>query len=351
MTEYCIEPYAAPGPSSSVMNGNRSVLLWLGILAALVFCMVLLGGAVRLTGSGLSMVDWRPIMGVVPPISGNQWMQAFDAYKQFPEFRFRNSHFNLGEFKFIFWMEYAHRLLGRVLGIVFIVPFFWFLYHRRIPGPLQPRLWALLGLGALQGLIGWYMVQSGLVDNPAVSQYRLALHLLIAVIIYAYLLRLIIGLRADAQQLHAMGLRDITVIALILLMIGSGALVAGTHAGHIFNTYPKMGESWIPAQLFVLTPAWRNFFENTVTIQFIHRNLAILVVVAVLYYGSQLRSKTSGNRIFMVLAFTVIVQAALGISTLLLRVPPVLGVAHQAGALVLLSAVVYSAVHRHVSVS
>jgi cytochrome c oxidase assembly protein subunit 15 len=310
----------------------------------MVFGMVLLGGAVRLTGSGLSMVDWQPLIGIIPPFGQAQWLAVFEQYKQFPEFQQVNASMELADFRFIYLMEYAHRILGRLIGLVFLLPFLWFLWGRRIQPALVTRLWLLFGLGAIQGGIGWYMVKSGLVDNPAVSQYRLTLHLVTAVLIYAYMVRVVVGLvksgssRVDTDIPRGVG---IFVLTTILLMICSGGFVAGTHAGFIYNTFPTMGGDWIPDQVFALNPWWKNLFENPVAIQFVHRILALIVTALVLGYSFYLfRNSDRGSRaIALTMATAVILQVSLGITTLLLEVPVGLGVAHQGGALLLLTVV------------
>ena len=321
------------------------------------FATVLLGGAVRLTGSGLSMVDWQPLRGVIPPLDASGWRQAFDNYRQFPEFNLVNPDMTLAEFQFIFWMEYAHRLLGRLIGAAFLLPFLFFLAAGRVPRAAVGRLWALFFLGGMQGLLGWYMVKSGLADDPQVSHYRLALHFMLAVVIYAYLLRVLVGISLRPQSpertAHDTPLRLTggVALALILMMMASGALVAGTHAGHVYNTWPLMGGRWLPPQLLAMQPGWLNAFENLVAIQFIHRWLAVAVLVAVIAFALRLlraRAAHSNNRALIgyLLAALAVAQVALGIATLVLRVPPALASAHQAGAMLLLTVAVV-ALARH----
>ncbi|MCY3768490.1 MAG: COX15/CtaA family protein [Gammaproteobacteria bacterium] len=325
------------------MPSPGPVAIWLVVCCVLVLATVLLGGAVRLTGSGLSMVDWKPLMGVVPPMDARAWAEVFEQYKAFPEYRLVYPDMDLEGFKFIYYMEYSHRVLGRVIGIVFFVPFLVFLCTGKLVPGLPGHLWLLLLLGAVQGLIGWYMVQSGLVDNPRVSQHRLALHMLVAVLIYAYMVRIVCELvirRGPRDPVSAtMGK---IALAAVLLMIVSGAFVAGTKAGFIFNTFPKMGADWVPDQMMALSPGWRNFLENPVAIQFLHRLLAVGVLIAILGYARQLGHSTDPARKTTAgcLVIAVAVQLGLGIATLLSGVPPVLGVAHQAGAMLLLTVVV-----------
>ena len=319
------------------------VVIWLVVCCVLVLAMVLLGGAVRLTGSGLSMVDWKPLTGMIPPMDAQTWTDVFEKYKTFPEYQLVYQGMDLEGFKFIYYMEYSHRILGRIIGIAFFVPFLVFLCTGKLLPGLSNHLWLLLLLGAVQGLIGWYMVQSGLVDNPRVSQYRLALHLLVAVLIYAYMVRIVCGLVIHRRPRNpGFGTMGIITFAIVLLMIVSGAFVAGTKAGFMFNTFPKMGMDWVPAQVMALSPGWRNFLENPVAIQFLHRLLAVGVLIAVLGYAWQLGRSTvpSGKTIALLLVLAVAVQWGLGIATLLSGVPLVLGVAHQAGAMLLLTFVV-----------
>lgn len=341
-------------------NQTRSiVIVWLAVCCVLVFAMVLLGGAVRLTGSGLSMVDWKPIMGVLPPLGESAWTRVFERYQQFPEFKIVNAQISLQEFKFIYWMEYTHRIFGRLIGAVFFLPFIYFIISKKLAAAqlskLVPRLWLLFAMGAAQGGVGWYMVKSGLVDDPRVSAYRLVLHLFIAVMIYAYMIRVLVGLLpiscshvwgSHAQRIQKFGF---VVVGVILLMIVSGGFVAGTHAGFIYNTFPRMGGEWMPTEIGALTPMWRNLFENPVAIQFVHRVLAMLVLGLVVVYAWMLIGKwktrggfMGGGVIGVGLLIAVVFQVGLGIATLLAGVPLVLGVAHQAGALILLGIAVIS---------
>jgi len=319
----------------------------------MVFAMVILGGSVRLTGSGLSMVDWKPILGIIPPLSHSGWVSAFDQYQQYPEYQFVNKGMSLSEFKFIFMMEYLHRVLGRLIGLVFFVPFCFFLIRGGMSAGLKKRLWALLFLGACQGLMGWYMVQSGLVDVPHVSQYRLTAHLMLAVLIYAVMVRLAFDLvyhsriqswvKENLPTMQKMMYFGGALVALLFLMITTGGLMAGTRAGHIFNTWPLMGNDLVPNMLFSMEPKWRNFFENTITIQFVHRWLAIVVGVAVILYCiAAIRggAPSTVKKMAIFAIFAVILQIILGIVTLLKGVPPTLGVAHQGCALLVLLGII-----------
>ncbi|MEM7561473.1 MAG: COX15/CtaA family protein [Pseudomonadota bacterium] len=332
------------------MSRSKSIELWLFVCCAMVFAMVVLGGAVRLTGSGLSMVDWRPILGVLPPIGLNQWEIAFEAYKQFPEYQLLNKGMSLPEFKFIFYMEYAHRVLGRSLGLVFLVPLLIWTLMRRFDFPLAIRFWGIFLLGALQGLMGWYMVKSGLVDNPHVSQYRLTAHLMLAIAIYGCLVRMLVGFRtAESWRNHKSHKAPVIVAWLAMLvcflMLATGGFVAGTRAGWIFNTYPKMGGDWIPNMLMAITPWWKNLFENAITIQFVHRWLAVVVLFVVLGLSIGLwlhRARPSSRWLAGALVGMVLLQVLIGIATLLLKVPLQFGMAHQTGGLLLWTLVVIS---------
>ncbi|MXZ80432.1 MAG: heme A synthase [Gammaproteobacteria bacterium] len=327
------------------------IAAWLCVCSLTVFSLILLGGAVRLTGSGLSMVDWRPFTGLLPPLSNAEWLEAFERYRQFPEFRKVNYGMDLAGFKFIFLMEYAHRVLARLAGMVFLIPFLCFLLMRKIDAALIPRLWGLFVLGAVQGVIGWYMVKSGLVDNPAVSQYRLTLHLLVAVVIYAYMIRLITGLLSPVRPVSAPGRVDrfgTVSIVFVLVMIASGGMMAGTHAGFIFNTFPTMGGEWIPGQLLALEPVWLNLSENPVAIQFVHRVLALAVAVIVILYSHAVYRRNRGiDRLMSLLMIVMLAsQLTLGIAALVNVVPTALGVAHQAGAMLLLTSVLIARYYR-----
>lgn len=341
-------------PSPAGAPADRALAAWLALCCVLIFATIVLGAAVRLTGSGLSMVDWRPLAGAIPPLDAAAWQRAFAAYQQSPEFRLVNPDMTLAGYQFIFWFEYAHRLLGRVIGVAFLLPFLFFLAAGRVSGALGARLWALFALGAAQGLLGWYMVKSGLVGAPHVSHYRLALHFMLAVAIYAELLRVLVGVAGPRLALRSTGAAAITAgkiaVAVILLTLLSGAFVAGTRAGFAYNTWPLMDGAWLPAHLFALRPWWLNFTDNIAAVQFAHRWLAVAALAASAAFAWRLirdgvRDGVHGNRgratvAGVVLLTVAVLQVALGIATLVLRVPPALGVAHQAGALLLLTAAV-----------
>lgn len=330
---------------------DRTVALWLLVCCALIYAMVVLGGVTRLTHSGLSMVDWDPIMGVVPPVTDADWQAVFERYKQFPEYKQVNRGMSLAAFKRIYYVEYAHRMLGRLIGVVFLAPLIVFVLLGYITRPMVPRFAAMFILGGLQGLLGWFMVRSGLVDRPSVSQYRLASHLILAVLIYAFVLWSGLSLwrgttrRAGAgASWHRFGWGALVIV---LIMITSGGFVAGTHAGFAFNTFPRMDGHWVPLAVWSLSPGWRNLFDNVATVQFVHRCLAVVVVLTVSVYGivSLRRLKGTSVRLSAVLMLLALVlQVTLGISTLLLRVPVPVAAGHQAGALALLTLVL---IHTH----
>ena len=327
---------------------DRLIAVWLLVCCAMIFSMVVLGGVTRLTGSGLSMVQWDPIFGIVPPLNEQEWEATFDLYKASPEFREINFGMDLQGFKRIYWFEFAHRVLGRAIGTVFLLPFLYFLMRGYVRRPLVPKLAALFVLGGLQGLLGWYMVKSGLVDNPHVSQYRLTAHLGLAILTYAWMLHLALQLwfgNADKGSVSPLYKRaTIGLMALVFVTILSGGFVAGLKAGHAYNTFPLMDGHWIPQVIFMQEPLWRNFFENIATVQFDHRLLAMLVFMSVvlLWLLSLRQSFPRHVRIGLhLLMAAVLLQVALGISTLLLHVPVALAATHQAGALLLLTAVLF----------
>ncbi len=328
-------------------QGRKYVAIWLYVIAALVLGMVLLGGVTRLTGSGLSMVDWRPIMGSIPPIGHDAWTEVFEKYKQFPQYKKVNSGMSMSEFKFIFSMEYGHRLLGRLVGLVFAFPFIFFLWKRWLKGPMIRRGALLFFLGGLQGLIGWYMVKSGLVDKPQVSQYRLTLHLSLATFVYALSLWFAFSLHfanETHQQLKQIRWKTIGLLCLVSLQIISGGFVAGLHAGHAFNTFPTMNGRWIPEGMTAITPVVLNLFDNPVTVQFFHRCMAYVVTTVVLIYYFRKRAiwrESNMPKAIHFLPALLLLQVGLGITTLLMRVPVALGSLHQIGAVMLLTIVLF----------
>ncbi|MDJ0709295.1 MAG: COX15/CtaA family protein [Woeseiaceae bacterium] len=326
---------------------NRIVATWLLVLCGLVFVMVVLGGFTRLTGSGLSMVDWRPIMGVLPPLTDAEWQRVFEMYQASPEFQKVNYEFGVDEFKGIFWLEYLHRVLGRLIGIAFLVPFAFFLLKGYIRRSEWLKYLVMFVLGGLQGLLGWYMVKSGLIDVPHVSQYRLTAHLTAAFIIYAYMFWVAMSLlfpRAPDATKHPWYGKTLAVTVLICVTVISGGFVAGLKAGKIYNTFPMMGDFWVPPGLMALEPFWRNFFDNMATVQFDHRLLAVTTLVAIVVYSFKARKADLPRRARPAvngLLHTVVLQVALGVTTLLMAVPVILGAAHQAVAMLLFTVALY----------
>jgi len=332
-------------------DNDRAVMIWLLVCLTLIFVMVILGGVTRLTGSGLSMVTWHPT-GAWPPTSLAAWQAEFELYQQFPEYQKLNRELTLDGFKSIFWFEYSHRMLGRLIGLVFLLPFCYFWLRKMIRPGLTPSLLVMFVLGGLQGLLGWYMVKSGLVSNPHVSQYRLSAHLLAAILIYGFILWTIFSLAfsdpyrrlADSE---ARGWRkaSLALVGLVLLTIVSGGFVAGLKAGMIFNTFPLMGGKLIPEGIGALSPWYLNPLENMVTVQFDHRWLAM--VTGLFLFAWYLRGRGRFRqallqRSFKLVGMMVIIQLGLGIATLLLQVPVALGALHQAGALLLFSAMLFN---------
>ena len=317
----------------------KPVRVWLFTVAALIFVMVSIGGATRLTGSGLSITEWQPIMGAIPPLTDAAWQEAFSKYRQIPQYQQVNKGMSLAAFKFIYWWEWSHRFLARLVGVAFLVPFVYFIFARRIPWALVPKLGAIFLLGGLQGFIGWYMVSSGLAGRVDVSQYRLALHLSLAVLILGAVLWIAFGLRDPPSRRAAGSLTGYgtakVVLGLVFLQIVAGAFVAGMKAGAGYNTWPLMEGRIIPDGLFALYPRWANLFENALTVQFNHRVLAYVLFGAVLWQVWRVVQHTSdsaGQMSAVALLFAVTAQIALGIWTLLAQVPIELGLAHQAGA-------------------
>jgi len=323
---------------------------WLVSIATLIALMVLVGGATRLTESGLSIVEWKPVTGTLPPLNQEQWTQAFDAYKTIPQYRELNTGMTLGEFKMIFWWEWSHRLLGRVIGVAYLLPFLWFLWRGALSADLKRRLWLIFGLGALQGAVGWWMVASGLSERVEVSQYRLATHLVLALLIFAGTVWTLRRL-ADRPALAAPSRLKITGVALLgvtFVQLYLGALVAGLRAGRIYNTWPDIDGAVIPsgARLFFEEPWWRNLFDNALTVQFEHRMVAYaLLVLALLHAVDAVRSR-AGSAVVegaLWLAAAVTLQATLGILTLLNQVPTALALTHQAVAIAVLTLAVLQA--------
>jgi heme a synthase len=329
---------------------KRAVRWWLFSIALLIAIMVLVGGATRLTESGLSIVEWKPVTGALPPFTETQWTQAFDAYKTIPQYRALNAGMTLAAFKTIFWWEWSHRLLGRAIGVVYLVPFLWFLWRGGLSAEAKRRLWLIFGLGALQGAVGWWMVASGLSERVEVSQYRLATHLVLALLIFAAVVWTLRRL-ADGPSTAGSARLKITSAALVVVtfvQLSLGALVAGLRAGLVYNTWPAIDGSFIPsaARLWFEQPWWRNLFDNALTVQFEHRMTAYaLLALAALHAFDAVRSRAGTAAIHgaLWLLAAITLQAVLGILTLLNQVPVVLALTHQAVAIAVLTLAVLQA--------
>ena len=327
-------------------QGSRQpVAAWLLLCCAMLFALVVVGGITRLTHSGLSIVEWQPLVGTLPPLSEQAWQETFQKYQQTPEYRKVNFGMSLEAFKGIFWWEYVHRLLGRAIGLVYLVPLLYFFVRRQVDRPLAWKLAGIFVLGALQGAMGWYMVKSGLVDNPRVSQYRLTAHLGLAIAIYAAMLWVALGLLTRRGSPPSGAARrlwrfSLVLTAIVFVMSLSGGLVAGIRAGLVYNTFPLMNGHWMPPEILALEPWHSNFFNNLATVQFDHRLLAWLLSVLVPWFWWRSRGVplTPSARLWCnALPAVLLLQLTLGIVTLLLAVPVALGAAHQAGALLLLT--------------
>jgi cytochrome c oxidase assembly protein subunit 15 len=330
--------------------GNRAVGLWLLIVAALVTTTLLVGGATRLTESGLSITEWKPVTGVLPPVTDAQWHSEFDKYKQIPQYREINRGMSLAEFKTIYWWEWAHRLLGRLIGAAFLLPFLYFLWRGRIGRDLRRQLWVLFGLGATQGAVGWWMVYSGLSDRVSVSQYRLAFHMTLACVIYAGIIWVWRGLHARPAVAAPPRIRMAAgfLVLVVLVQIYLGALVAGIDAGLTYNTWPLIDGAFVPSAegLWFLSPAWRNIFENHLMVQFLHRMVAYALWALALWHAIDAARILRGSPVASAaiwLAAAVTLQAAIGIATLLYQVPVSLALLHQGMAIVVLTIAVIHA--------
>ena len=325
-----------------IEKGRKAVLIWLYTGMAMIIVMIAIGGITRLTHSGLSMVDWKPLMGAIPPLNETQWQESFDKYRQSPEYRHVNYDFTLEDYKRIFFWEYIHRLWGRLMGLVFIVPYLIFLRKKYLPGPWPLRLfWILVG-GGLVGALGWFMVMSGLKDKPAVSHFRLAIHFIAAIslMVYIYWQTLLIKYNAHLKINNKTFGWPKWLIALAGIQIIYGAFVAGLKAGLIHNTFPLMGNSFIHENTFSLSPFWENLINHKDGVQFIHRILAyaLLIITIVLGIKNRKSRRAEWNSSLNFAMFIVIFQFILGVTTLLMHVPVFLGVIHQFGAILLLIA-------------
>ena len=338
---------ASSSGRASAPGDARAVAFWLFACCALVFAMVVVGGVTRLTHSGLSITEWEPIVGALPPIDEKAWNEAFLKYQATPEYRQVNRGMTLPAFKAIYGWEYAHRLLGRAVGVAFLLPLVWFIVRRRLPSGLGPRLFAIFALGGLQGALGWYMVQSGLVDDPRVSQIRLILHLGLAFLIFGAMFWTALSLLRspladDGARTASLRRFAWALTALVFLMVLAGGLVAGIHAGFAYNTFPLMAGALVPQEIMAIDPWYLNFVNNMATVQFDHRAIAWILVFAVPAFwwrvtasdGASLAARRGATALVLLLA----VQVGLGIATLLLVVPLPLAAMHQAGAVLVFAA-------------
>jgi cytochrome c oxidase assembly protein subunit 15 len=335
---------------------QRPIAYWLFACCAMVFATLVLGGITRLTHSGLSIVEWKPLVGTLPPLSHADWLEVFGKYQQTPEFIQRNHDMTLDGFKFIFWWEWAHRLSGRLIGAVFLFPYLWFLAKGALHGRLAFKIFGFFILGGLQGAMGWYMVKSGLVDNPAVSQYRLAAHLGLAFVIFGLMFWTALGLlqARESRRTRRNPFRDWrdgdlsyrlgwALTGLVFIMVLSGALVAGIRAGLAYNTFPLMNGHFAPPEMWLLDPVWLNFFSNMATVQFDHRLIAWALMGLIPWFSWRLATKAPQARIpALMLTGWLGVQVSLGIATLLLRVPISLAAMHQAGAMILFALLLWN---------
>ena len=327
----------------------RAIGIWLGIVALLIVVMILVGGATRLTELGLSITEWRPLTGAIPPLSADAWLDEFIRYQGIPEYQIVNQGMTIDEFKTIYLWEWAHRNVGRLIGLAFLLPFVWFALRGRLSRPLAWRLAGIFALGGLQAFAGWYMVRSGLTEGVDVSQYRLAIHLGLAFLILGAILWTLFGLglfggrpaeNTTSGQRLAAGALSVLVFAQVL----AGALVAGLRAGFAYNTWPLMEGEFVPSGIFTMSPWYVNFGENAATVQFDHRMIAYALIVAAIVHAMRLRDRAAARSAWAIV-HAGLLQVAIGIATLLTEVPLVLGLAHQLGAVL-----VFAAALRHLHV-
>jgi len=342
LTLYYIHLHAKQFP---VQANHKPVVIWLLTGCFLIYVMVVVGGITRLTGSGLSITQWKVVTGTLPPLSEESWQKEFDSYKQTPQYQLINSDFTLSDFKGIYWWEYIHRLLGRLIGIIFLIPFIWFWIKKKLPDGFFKKAMILFFLGGFQGFLGWFMVKSGLSENIYVSHYRLAIHLISAFTVFGFTYWYALALTSPRSSEQKEGSKikrpAILLFAVVIVQIIYGAFVAGLKAGYGYPTWPKMGDQWVPEDVTALEPAWINFLEGHAGVQFIHRYLAYVVVliVGIIFYRAQKTSITSAQRnIINTLGIIVLTQFILGVITLLYGVPIVIAVLHQTGAFFLFAA-------------
>ena len=327
----------------------RPVRLWLLVSAAMILLTLIVGGATRLTESGLSIVEWKPVTGILPPLSQAEWQTEFAKYQTIPQYREFNRGMSLDAFKTIYWWEWSHRLLARLTGAVFLLPLLFFLWRGDIPSRLRARLWAIFGAGAALGVVGWWMVSSGLTQGVSVSQYRLGFHLTLATAIYAAILWTAQQLAEQPPCMASARLRfgALTLAGLLLFQIYLGALVAGLDAGLVFNTWPLIDGDFVPSseRLWFIEPAWRNLFENTLTVQFNHRMIAYAIWILAILHACDAWRTGAGRAGALILAGAISLQAVLGIVTLLHQAPLPLALAHQVLAILVFSVAVIHAEH------
>lgn len=336
-------------------SDNRQIIIWLLACCFFIFLMVTLGGLTRLTESGLSITEWKPVSGIIPPLSEAKWQEEFSLYQQSPEYKYKNLGMNLEEFKGIFWLEFIHRLVGRTTGFVFLLPLIYFFVSKRIETKMAAKLLGIFALGGMQGLVGWFMVKSGLKDQPFVSHYWLAFHLCMAFIIYGLILWNALSLikknhtskpikQLKNKPLWILYFSACIFLAIIMIQVIFGAFVAGMHAGLFFNTFPDMDGQFIPPGLFILSPWLINFIENATTIQFTHRIIAYFVtlysIIFCLISYSFTLTKALRHAITL-LPVVVLMQVGLGVTTLLLHIPVSFASLHQVFALVLFTVVIF----------
>lgn len=320
---------------------GKAISNWLFFTAFFVFVMIVIGAITRLTESGLSMVEWRPLIGALPPIGHEEWQHVFGLYKQSPEFQKKNFWMELDDFQRIFFWEWFHRLWGRLIGLVYGLPFFYFLFRGQIPTGYKTPLIILLLLGAFQGALGWYMVKSGLVDQPAVSHYRLASHLSVAMLILALLCWFAMRIRCVRRTPHAaLYVHGWIALGFLVLAVFWGAYVAGLDAGLLYNEYPMMGDGFMPEEIWFYEPFWVNFFENAAAVQFVHRWVAVLAALVILSFVGHALYQKQHSICFPILGILVMLQVGLGIVTLLTHVYLPVAVMHQANAALVLIALV-----------
>ena len=331
-------------------NPNKYVCIWLILCCSLIFLMIIIGGITRLTDSGLSMVEWRPLTGILPPLNNHDWNEVFAQYQKSPEFRLLNPEMSIQEFKPIFWMEYLHRMWGRMLAVIYLLPLIFFIATKKIQRTIRPHLLMIFLLGFFQGLLGWFMVKSGLVDRPDVSHYRLVAHLMLAIFIYSYLfwifLKIYMPNDRKVVSKKTILIKKLSTIMLVLILttLASGGLVAGLDAGSIYNTFPLMGDRLIPREVITLEPWFINFGENAATVQLQHRMLAIITGVFIIFLWIKTKSTNTTNSINLAINCLVAmtgIQITLGITTLILSSPIIFASLHQANSIIVLTLAIW----------